>query len=70
MRNNRHRATHPGISGRAKPFASGERSLHQPELKVLDDLLEFLPICEAEAALLEANCHDLLAAILDTSDGP
>jgi hypothetical protein len=70
LRNKQHRAAPQGISGRAKPFASGERSPPASALKVLDDLPAFLPICEGEAALLEANCHDLLAAILDAPGGP
>jgi hypothetical protein len=57
-----------GISQPAKPFVSGKKWSAVPTLKVLDDLPAFLPILEAEAALLEANCHDLLAAILDASD--
>jgi len=58
-------AAHQGISPRAKPFALRGTRHAAPKLKVLDDLPTSLPICEGEAALLEANCHDLLAAILD-----
>lgn len=70
MRSNRSGGTAvpKGISQPARPFASRGVRAAVSALKVLDDLPVFLPILEAEAALLEANCHDLLAAILDASD--
>jgi hypothetical protein len=57
-----------GIAGNPPAFKEVGTRKSFDALTILDDLSDYLEITDAEIALLEANCLDIVSAILDQTE--
>lgn len=57
-----------GIAGSPPALKEVAARKSSGALTILDDLPDYLEISDAEIALLEANCLDIVSAILDQTE--